>query len=191
MRGSLSANAPACAGAQSGTLRSGVRRRIHLHTHPSRRTSIPMAKRILTPSEIDLARSVFGSAIDYAAARIANHKWAFFQPKRVTMAPTGTIHFHPDSHAYCEDLGCASLSLQGHFIHEMTHIWQHQAGICLPLARHPFCRYHYTIKPGWPLRRYGLEQQAEIVRHAFLLRRGATVPGAPDARQYESILPFR
>jgi hypothetical protein len=46
--------------------------------------------------------------------------------------PTGTIHFHLASPAYCDDFGCASLSLQGHFIHEMTHVWQHQAGVCLP-----------------------------------------------------------
>ena len=35
-----------------------------------------------------------------------------------------------------------------------------------------------------------VEQQAEIVRHAFLLRRGAAVIGAPDLARYESILPF-
>ena len=178
-------------GTPAGVTRGWAADHTHLRTRPTRRTSPPMAKRTLTPAEIDLARSVFGTAIDYSAARIANHKWAFFQPKRVTMAPTGTIHFHPESHAYCDDFGCASLSLQGHFIHEMTHVWQHQAGIYLPLARHPFCRYHYSVKPGWPLKRYGLEQQAEIVRHAFLLRNGATIPGAPDRQQYETILPFR
>jgi len=148
------------------------------------------ADRPLTDAEIALARSVFGDAIDYDAARIARRKWAFFQPRNVTMAPTGTIHFHPQARAYCDDFGCASLGLQGHFIHEMTHVWQHQRGVCLPLARHPFCRYHYSIKPGWPLVRYGLEQQAEIVRHAFMLRSGALVPGAPALAQYESLLPF-
>ena len=44
--------------------------------------------------------------------------------------------------------------------------------------------------PGWPLHRYGIEQQAEIVRHAFLLRHGARVPGAPPLAQYETLLPF-
>ena len=61
----------------------------------------------------------------------------------------------------------------------------------LMLMRHPFCRYDYTIKPGWRLERYGLEQQAEIVRHAFQLRQGATVRGAFPRETYESILPFR
>jgi hypothetical protein len=72
----------------------------------------------------------------------------------------------------------------------MTHVWQHQRGVYLPLARHPFCRYDYTVKPGWALDRYGLEQQAEIVRHAFLLRNGAHVRGAPPLAQYETLLPF-
>ena len=57
--------------------------------------------------------------------------------------------------------------------------------------RHPFCRYAYTIRPGWPFDRYGLEQQAEIVRHAFLLRNGHGFPGAPPLAQLESIVPFK
>ena len=62
--------------------------------------------------------------------------------------------------------------------------------VILPIVRHPFCRYDYAIRPGLPLHRYGIEQQAEIVRHAFLLRRGAAVIGAPELGRYESILPF-
>ncbi|MHA6724169.1 vgr related protein [Sphingomonas sp. RS2018] len=149
-----------------------------------------MDRRPLTPAETDLARAVFGDAIDYGPVRVAKAKWAFFQPRETVMAPSGCIHFHPKGSLYRDDFGHAPADAQGLFIHEMTHVWQHQRGICLPLARHPFCRYGYSIKPGWPLKRYGLEQQAEIVRHAFLLRAGRIVPGAPDLRQYESILPF-
>jgi hypothetical protein len=72
----------------------------------------------------------------------------------------------------------------------MTHVWQHQQGINLILKRHPFCRYDYALKPGWTLDQYGLEQQAEIVRHIFLLRAGERVPGAPPLEQYDGILPF-
>ncbi|UZK69430.1 vgr related protein [Sphingomonas sp. S1-29] len=147
-------------------------------------------KRPLTPGEIALASSIFGNAIDYARATIANRKWAFFQPKRVTMAPTGCIHFHPEGGLYCDDFAHSGRDAQGLFLHEMTHIWQHQQGIFLPLRRHPFCRYEYSLKPGWRLSRYGLEQQAEIVRHIFLLRQGALLPGAPPLEQYRGILPF-
>jgi hypothetical protein len=46
------------------------------------------------------------------------------------------------------------------------------------------------LKPGWPLTRYGIEQQAEIVRHFFLLREGGTIAGAPGVKAYRGVLPF-
>jgi hypothetical protein len=146
--------------------------------------------RTLTPAERNLAASMFGTAIDYAQVRVHAAKWWPFQPRRVTMAPDGHIWFHPQGGLYCEDFSRQDLGAQSLFVHEMAHVWQHQRGIFLPLARHPFCRYDYALKPGWPLARYGLEQQAEIVRHAFLLRQGAAVRGAPPLAQYETLLPF-
>jgi len=146
--------------------------------------------RALAAAEIDLARSVFGDTIAYEAVRIRRKKWIFFQPRKTIMAPTGNIHFHPGGSAYCDDFSCATLSRQGLFIHEMVHVWQYQRGIFLPLRRHPFCRYDYAIKPGQPFKKYGLEQQAELVRHAFLIRQGGSVPGAPPLDIYRQILPF-
>jgi hypothetical protein len=136
---------------------------------------------------------VFGDAIDCAKVRIRRRRWFPFQPRRVTMAPMGHLHFHPRSDNYCDDFADADLNLQGHFIHEMTHVWQAQAKgrWYLVLWRHPLCRYDYALKPGWPLERYGLEQQAEIVRHAFMLARGVPVAGAPALKVYQQILPFR
>jgi len=108
------------------------------------------------------------------------------------MAPWGHIHFHPQSPHYCDDFAAASLTLQGHFIHEMTHVWQTQTRgwWYLPLIRHFSRRYDYALKPGWPLERYGIEQQAEIVRHAFLLRHGARVAGVSDPSAYELLVDF-
>lgn len=108
------------------------------------------------------------------------------------MAPCGHLHFHPASPWYSDDFASATIDLQGLFIHEMTHVWQAQAHgrWHLPLRRHPFCRYDYALRPGWPLSRYGIEQQAEIVRHAFLLSRGAIVAGAPPLDSYRALLPF-
>ena len=108
------------------------------------------------------------------------------------MAPTGHLHFHPHSPRYCDDFSAADISLQGLFIHEMTHVWQAQTRgrWYLPLLRHPFCRYDYALRPGWPLARYGIEQQAEIVRHAFLLRNGWRVAGVGDAGAYELLVRF-
>lgn len=108
------------------------------------------------------------------------------------MAPLGHIHFHPDGGLYCDDFSTASLARQGLFIHEMTHVWQVQTRGLLHvlLRRHPFSRYDYALKPGWPLSRYGIEQQAEIVRHAFLLRNGAKIAGVSGAEAYEGLVRF-
>jgi hypothetical protein len=144
----------------------------------------------MTAREIALASSVFGNAIDYAKVRIHKRKWWWFQPSKITMAPDGHLWFHPDSDLFCDDFCDRDLSLQGLFIHELVHVWQHQRGIFLPLKRHPFCRYDYSLKPGWKLDRYGIEQQAEIVRHIFLLKNGVRVAGAPPLAQYDGVLPF-
>ncbi|WP_374945018.1 vgr related protein [Sphingomonas sp.] len=148
-------------------------------------------KRTLTAGETALAASVFGTAIDYGQVTLVRRKWAFFQPRDVVMAPRGHIHFHPAGDQWRDDFAAAPLDAQGLFIHEMVHVWQHQRGVFLPLARHPWCRYDYAFKPGQAFARYGIEQQAEIVRHAFLLRNGATVPGAPGVERYATLVPFR
>ena len=144
--------------------------------------------RPLTSGEIALARSIFGSAIDYGRVRIVRGRWWPFQPRGIVMAPTGNIHFHPADPHWSEDFATASLSLQGLFIHEMTHVWQAQkrGRFYLPLMRHPFCRYSYELRDGRRFDRYGLEQQAEIVRHRFLADRGFAVPQLADRQ----LLPF-
>jgi hypothetical protein len=143
--------------------------------------------RSLTPGEVEMVRSVFGDAVDTGKVRLVRGKWWPFQPRRSAMAPMGHIHFHPDGGGWSDDFSQEPLHLQGFFIHEMTHVWQTQKGgrFYLPLMRHPFCRYRYEFVPGRPFRRYGLEQQAEIVRHIFLAERGADI--AAPAR---SILSF-
>src|SRR5690242_19977391 len=145
--------------------------------------------RPLTPGEIELARSIFEDAIDYSRVRLFHGKWWPLHPRRAAMAPTGHIWFHPDEGGWSDDFSEETLSRQGFFIHELTHVWQSQKGgrFYLPLMRHPFCRYSYRLEPGKPFSRYGIEQQAEIVRHAFLADRGAPVQPRPP----KSLLPFR
>lgn len=150
----------------------------------------PGGSRALTDAEIALSQSMFGNAIDYARVRIVRRKWAFFQPRETVMAPRGHIHFHPGNCRYCDDFACANRDDQGLFIHEMTHVWQHQRGLFLPLRRPPFARYRYDITPRKAFARYGIEQQAEIVRHAFLMRLGWRIEGKPPRSVYEALLPF-
>jgi hypothetical protein len=152
--------------------------------------AITMAEeRPLTPGEIELARSVFGDAIDYSRLRLFRRKWWPLQPRNTAMAPMGNIYFHPEGGAWSDDFSKEPLSPQGFFIHEMVHVWQAQAcgRFYLPLMRHPFCRYRYQLRPGKPFNRYGLEQQAEIVRHRFLADRGAALNVPVPPRE---LLPF-
>ncbi|MDC0886887.1 vgr related protein [Altererythrobacter sp.] len=149
-------------------------------------------ERHLSEGEIALAKSVFGNAIDYAKVSIKRKKWFPFQPRHVTMAPRGHIHFHPGGTAYCDDFSFADFKARGLFIHEMTHVWQTQqkGEWYLPLHRHPFCRYDYSLKPAWGLEKYGIEQQAEIVKHAYWLRTGVKVAGIADPAAYDLLVKF-
>src|SRR3546814_19929463 len=94
------------------------------------RTSELLTARPLTAGEVALARHVFGEAIDYARATIARGKWAFFQPRRVVMAPSGCIHFHPRGTLYRDDFADAALTDQGLFIPEMPHLRQLGSASC-------------------------------------------------------------
>ena len=151
-----------------------------------------LESRSLTAGEIELLHPIFKDSIDYSKVRLFRGKWWPFQPRRSAMAPMGNIYFHPDGGGWSEDFSKESLHLQGFFVHEMTHVWQAQKGgrFYLPLTRHPFCRYRYTFVPGRPFRRYGLEQQAEIVRHAFLLSKGGAAGDGPSLEQLRAILPW-
>jgi hypothetical protein len=149
-------------------------------------------RRHLTMSEIALAETIFGDAIDYAPVTVNRRRWFPFQPANVVMAPDGHIWINPRGKLWSEDYAREDLPIQALFLHELTHVLQTQerGRFYLLLMRHPFCRYRDRVKPGQPFRRYGLEQQAEIVRHVFLLRHGLTTAGAAPLDVLEEILPF-
>jgi hypothetical protein len=126
--------------------------------------------RPLSQGERALATSLFGTALDLDAVRIHRARWWPFQPRNIVMAPDGHIWFHPHDGLWHADFAAAPLRLQALLVHELTHVWQHQRGLWLPLRRHPFCRYDYRIDAGRPLERYGIEQQAMIVEHTFIAR---------------------
>ncbi len=147
--------------------------------------------RPLTAGEVALARSLFHDAIDYGAVRLHHRRWAFWHHARYVMAPDGHLWFAPGNRWWRADFAAAELPAQGLFCHEMTHVWQHQSGRNLITERPLWARYRYLpLKSGRRFEAYGLEQQAEIVRHIFLLRAGVAVPGAPPLEVYERLLPF-
>ena len=149
-------------------------------------------ERPLTLGEISLVAEVFGAAVDPAPVRIRRRRWFPFQPTATVMAPMGHLHFAPANPHYCDDFADAGLNAQGLFIHEMVHVWQtQQRGRCwLPLMRHPFCSYRYTFVEGQPFDRFGIEQQAVIVRQWFMAKRGHPSPGAPSLTELNSVVPF-
>lgn len=153
---------------------------------------LPGGERPLTPGECDLARGVFGEALDLAPVQIRRRRFFPFQPRGTVMAPMGHIHFHPACENYRDDFSCAPLSLQALFIHELVHVWQTQqhGRFYLLLMRHPFCRYAYRFDEARPFTAYGIEQQAELVAHAFLAAKGAPLPAAPPLAQLSAALPF-
>ena len=140
----------------------------------------PGGERGLTAGEQALAGAVFGAALDLAPIRLRRRKWFPFQPRHTVMAPCGHIHFHPGSGLYSDDFAAEGPALRGLFVHELVHVWQCQqrGRWWLPLTRHPFCRYDYSLRSDWPLERYGIEQQAELVRHAYFCTIGERIPDA-------------
>ena len=152
----------------------------------------PGGSRHLTDGEIALARGIFGGALALEKVEVRRRKWFAFQPRRTVMAPMGHIHFHPAAPHYHDDFAQAPPQLQGLLIHELVHVWQTQVHgrWWLPLMRHPFCRYRYRLVPGRRFTDYGIEQQAEIVRHVFLGRIGHPDPAAPESAALEAALPF-
>lgn len=147
-----------------------------------------MGARPLTLGEIRMTRSIFGDEIAYSRVRLFKRKWWPFHPRNAAMAPMGDIYFHPDGGVWSEDFAKESIGRQAFFIHEMTHVWQAQTKgrFYLVLMRHPFCRYEFQLEPGKPFERYGLEQQAEIVRNRFLAEQGVPVIVRPP----RELLPF-
>ena len=147
-----------------------------------------MHSRHLTPGEVELVRSIFGDAVDTSRVQLIRGKWWPLQPRCSAMAPMGNIYFHPDGGGWSDDFAREPLGRQGFFIHEMTHVWQSQKGgkLYLPLMRHPFCRYSYRLNADKPFGSYGLEQQAEIVKDAFLASRGQRGELCPP----QDLLPF-
>jgi hypothetical protein len=147
--------------------------------------------RLLTKGERAIVARVFGNALAPEGVRLHHAKWWMWQPAWVTMAPDGHLWFHPNGNVWREDFSVERAGLRGHFVHEMVHVWQHAQGIDLRLRRPPFARYRYLpLEPGKPFLAYGLEQQAEIVREAYLLAEGQRLVGRPPVATYAALIPF-
>ena len=130
--------------------------------------------RELTLAEISLAKKVFGESIDYTSVKIYDRKYMPLQPNYSGMTPNGKIYV---AGVYRSDYGSALPDLQGFFIHEMAHVYQHQLKILKPILaaigetlKHGFNyskAYQYTLSTKKDLLDYDIEQQAQIVEDYF------------------------
>ncbi|MFI4949532.1 MAG: hypothetical protein ACHP7A_00665 [Caulobacterales bacterium] len=145
----------------------------------------PLRWRRLTPGERALAAEVFGEGLDAGRVRIlALPVWP-----RAFAAGSALIAW--PAAAALADFAAAPLSVQATFVHELTHAWQAQHGVFLPIAKlragDNAAAYAYDLAGGPPFGALNIEQQASIVEHAFLASRGAPTPFAP--RLYAEIAP--
>ena len=87
-------------------------------------------KRYLTTGEIALAKVIFKNSIDYSKVLIKRGGLLGIpNSSKNAMTPFGEIHLPEESYISIKDF---SLSKEASdriwFIHEMTHVWQHQLG---------------------------------------------------------------
>ena len=129
-----------------------------------------MPRRGLTAGETALARQLFGDAIDYAKVRIIGRRYLPFQPKNCAMTPNGSMYFHRSF--WCDDFAAAGVAGQRWFMHEMTHVWQHQLGYPVRLrgAVRIGLDYHYQLRPGSRLADFNMEAQGDLLADYFVLR---------------------
>jgi len=138
-----------------------------------------MPHRPLTKGEVALAKTVFGDAIDYERVTITEGQFVPFQPHGTAMAPEGNLYMYG---CYRDDYSTGNVYTQGHFIHEMTHVWQFQNKLLQPIAaavalnlKYKFnymASYHYELDGEQDLLAYNMEQQASIVQDYFVLTHG-------------------
>jgi hypothetical protein len=128
--------------------------------------------RPLHSDEIAMARLVFGDAIDYARVRIYRRCYLPFglQPANCAMAPNGSIYFHPS--CFLENYAAADPPARHWFIHEMTHVWQHQLGYPVRLrgAVRIGLSYDYDLAPGKTLADFNMEAQGDLLADYFVLK---------------------
>ncbi|CNK41331.1 Uncharacterised protein [Yersinia enterocolitica] len=127
--------------------------------------------RLLTSGETELAKSVFGSTIQYQTVWIHLDSYLPFglQNKDTAMAPNGEIYFRMP--LYRSDFSQTTDDMKHLFIHEMSHVWQYAKGMNI-VARGLvswLVSYRYKLD-GRLLSEYPMEQQAQIIADNFILQ---------------------
>ena len=140
--------------------------------------------RRLTRGEEELARSVFGDAIDYGTVRLVHEAPFAFA---VTL---GSVILFPSSAP--QDFAQADLRIQAWLIHELTHVWQHQTGVNVLWRGITERQYGYgKLDKSRTLSSYKIEQQAAIVEDYYRMTHGMpNRHGTGLLQDYRSVIPF-
>ena len=153
--------------------------------------------RPLTAGERAIVGRVFGPSVDCDRVRIHNRRWLVLaQPRDSGMAPRGHVYMH--GLAWRDDYAAAGTMHRAWFVHEMTHVWQYQNRVCVPLwagasqmlrtgFRYGRC-YDYRADAARDLLDYNLEQQARIVEHWYLATVLRSPPVGYDAAGVKAVL---
>jgi hypothetical protein len=163
------------------------------------------ASRSLTPSETDVARTIYGGNIDYSKTGVDYGKWTFWQPKGREMTPDGIIHTGGQTITDYTVPGAKPnwqyglVKQEGVLIHELCHVWQYQQyphkdkKLYMELSG-LYRKYDYS-GPNFgnlPFSDYGIEQQAAMTEDYFDMLHGEepwTVKAGP-LKTYEKVIPF-
>ncbi len=124
--------------------------------------------RSLTGRETNEARGVFHQKIKYDPVRVVAGKYVPWQPNNIAITPDNRI-FWPKAPGDLVEAG-----LQDRFIHEMTHVMQHQHGVnvvasglflqaAYRLSFHRYDPYHnYRYDPNRAFSSYNIEAQGNM-----------------------------
>lgn len=127
--------------------------------------------RHLTAGEIELARPVFGEAIDYRNVKLFSRNYLYFLNNDEAMTPNGNLYL-PSKPLWLEDFSAGSTSDKQLFMHELTHVWQYQTGkgvVTGALDNYMSYDFDYASSYNYKLKQYPLfpdfniEQQADII----------------------------
>jgi hypothetical protein len=132
--------------------------------------------RPLTSGEISLAQTVFGSTINYSITCIHLTRYSPLISVDTFVTPDGTMYMDPSAEAYSSDFSKDTASQaydQSIFIHELTHVWQHQHGVHVVLAKllHPSEKDYDVDFSAFGTKTFtdfNIEQQGMIVQDYFL-----------------------
>jgi hypothetical protein len=155
----------------------------------------PGAIRRLTPGERALAHEALGAAVDCGPVRL----WASPLPLLTRAFVPGHVGGRswivwPAREARLDFAAPdAPLRDQADLVHELVHVHQAQGGANMLLAKlragDGDAAYDYGPVGGPPWEKLNIEQQATLVEHAFLARRGVATPWPASA--YAAVVPFR